>query len=74
MDDGNHDGNDGVGNNVGYLSEIEVEVLSGIHKEPHLSAKKIANQIGVTDRTVERAIHTLKDSGFIKREGSNRGK
>ncbi|MDO4543465.1 MAG: HTH domain-containing protein [Clostridia bacterium] len=56
------------------MSEIEVEVLSGIHKEPHLSAKKIANQIGVTDRTVERAIHTLKDSGFIKREGSNRGK
>ncbi|PWM35979.1 MAG: AAA family ATPase [Clostridiales bacterium] len=66
--------NEDVGNNVGDLSEIETEVLTAIRGEPHLSAKKIASQIGVTDRTVERAIQMLKQKQYIRREGSTRGK
>jgi len=67
--DGNHDGN-----SDGNLSEIENDVLSAIRTAPNQSARKIAEHIGVSEKTVERAIRTLKQKDNIKREGSTRGK
>lgn len=63
-----------VGNDVGNLSEIEADVLMVIHDYPELSAKKIAERMAVSDRTVERAIRSLRQKEYIEREGSTRGK
>jgi len=62
------------GNRDGNLSEIEKDVLSAIRTAPNQSARKIAERIGVSEKTVERAIRTLKQKDYIKREGSTRGK
>lgn len=64
--DGNRDGNDG-------LTEIEIAVLNKIRNSPKLSAQRIADRIGVSKPTVERAQRKLKEKGFIQRQGSTRG-
>ena len=64
--DGNRDGNDG-------LTEIETAVFNEIKNSPKLSAQCIADRIGVSKPTVERAQRKLKEKGFIQRQGSTRG-
>ena len=64
--DGNRDGNDG-------LTEIETAVFNEIKNSPKLSAQRIADRIGVSKPTVERAQKKLKEKGFIQRQGSTRG-
>lgn len=63
--DGN-DGNDG-------LTEMELVVFSKIKNFPRLSVQRIADRIGVSKPTVERAQRKLKEKGFIQRQGSTRG-
>ena len=41
-----------------------------LSKMPSLTAAKLAEIIGVSKPTVERAIKSLKEKGFIVREGS----
>ena len=64
--DGNRDGNDG-------LTEMELVVFSKIKNFPRLSVQRIADRIGVSKPTVERAQRKLKEKGFIQRQGSTRG-
>ena len=64
--DGNRDGNDG-------LTEMELVVFSKIKNFPKLSVQRIADRIGVSKPTVERAQRKLKEKGFIQRQGSTRG-
>ena len=64
--DGNPDGNDG-------LTEMELVVFSKIKNFPKLSVQRIADRIGVSKPTVERAQRKLKEKGFIQRQGSTRG-
>lgn len=66
--DGNRDGNEGS------LSNNESLVLTAIKQDAALSAAKISEQIGISKPTVERVIRSLKMKGYIKREGSTRGK
>ena len=63
--------NDGVndGENSG-LNDKEAKVYHELSKMPSLTAVKLAEIIGVSKPTVERAIKSLKEKGFIVREGS----
>lgn len=77
--DGNLDGNDGnsdgnEGNPDGNLTPNEQLVLAEIAKEASLSAAKIGVKIGISKPSVERIIRSLKQKGYIRREGSTRGR
>jgi predicted HTH transcriptional regulator len=75
INDGNHDGNDGNrdGNIDGNLGEMESCVFSVIKENNTLSAKKIAEKLGVSASTVERATKKLKALNYIERDGKTRG-
>ncbi len=69
------DGNDGnPDSNDGNLTSNESHVLRVLTVQPDLSAAKIAAKIGVSKPTIERTLHSLKEKGSIRREGSTRGK
>ncbi len=44
-----------------------------ITEDPHISARNIAEQLGVTSRAVEKQIAQLKAAGRLKRIGPARG-
>lgn len=69
--DGNFEGNEGNDKN---LTSNEMLVLQAISQTPNLSAVKIGSQIGISKSTVERVLRSLKKEGWIRREGSTRGK
>ncbi len=70
-DDGNDGNNDG---NDGSLTQNELYVLQVISKMPALSASKIAAATGISKPSVERALRSLKEKKYIRREGSTRGR
>ncbi len=81
--EGNSEGNDGNneenpeendGNTGGNLSKNENAVLSLIRRNPSLSAACIAEELGVSSSTVERATAKLRKLKIIERDGSTRGK
>lgn len=59
-----------VGNNVG---ENERKILAIIVHSPQISAKEMAEALGVTSRQCERILAVMKQKGLIVRIGSNRG-
>lgn len=64
-----------VTNNVtndDVLTPIEKVVYQLICKNPHITRREIAAQISKTPRTVQRTFDSLKDKGYIEREGSTR--
>lgn len=60
-----------VGLNVG-LKSSEKKVLGSIIENPDDTAVKIAEKIGLSTRTVERALARLQELGMIERIGSKR--
>ena len=88
--DGNRVGNSGknVGNDdedvleiedmnaflEGFLTKTEFIIFEIIKENPKISAAKIAKDINISKRSVERSISVLKEKGYIAREGSTRGK
>jgi len=60
-----------VGLNVG-LNKTEKAVLALLIGNPTLTAESISEQIGVTKRTIERALSELQRKGKIERLGSRR--
>ena len=66
---------DGVGNLFkDFITQSEFIIYSIIKENPKISAAKIAKDINITKRSVERSIAVLKEKGYIAREGSTRGK
>ena len=67
-----HDGVN-VGENDGVkLSPTQKKVLEHLRENGALSAAELANAIGKTQRTVERALAELKAKGFLARVGSDK--
>lgn len=64
VNDGNHEGNDGNrdGNNEGNLSEMEKCIFSIIKENNTLSAKKIAEKLGISASTVERVTKKIEST------------
>ena len=54
------------------LSENEIKVLGLIRSDRHISAKRLAEEIGASQRQVERILAELKDRSIIRRVGANR--
>jgi len=69
---GNVGGNvgDNVGDNVGYSRLMKV--LDLMKRNNQISAKQIAIQLSVTDRTIERDIEKLKKQGMLLRIGNEK--
>ena len=61
-----------VGINVGINVGKEVEVLKIIQAKPKITIHEIAEILGLTNRTVERYISSLKEANRIKRTGSKK--
>ena len=68
---GNLGGNSG--GNPGGNSELENYIISKVLENNKISAKAIAEQLGIGQRSVERAFAALKEKGIIEREGGTRG-
>ena len=52
------------------LNKTETAVLAILKQKPNSSREEIAVRISKTVRTVQRALHSLKDKGYIRRVGS----
>jgi hypothetical protein len=57
--------------NVG-LNRTEKKVIECLIENPSVTSTEIAEKIGVTKRTVERAFKSLQDKNILERIGSKR--
>lgn len=60
-----------VGTNVG-INKTEKAVLGVLIRSPEMTAEEIALEVGVTKRTIERALVSLKKKGLMELIGSNK--
>ena len=60
------------GVNKSELNELENKVYEAIKINPNLTAKEIRPNLAIPFRSVQRYLSTLKEKGFIVREGSNK--
>jgi predicted HTH transcriptional regulator len=54
------------------LSENETKILGLIRLDRHMSAKRLAEEIGASPRQIERILAGLKERSIIRRVGANR--
>ncbi len=54
------------------LSEHELLILNYIKEHPEVSTKKMAENLPISLRTIQRCIISLEENGIIKREGSRK--
>ena len=54
------------------LTENEVKILGLIRADRKISAKRLAEELGVSTRQVERSLAILKDRSIIRRVGANK--
>jgi ATP-dependent DNA helicase RecG len=55
------------------LNEAQVKIVELIRANPKISAKSIANEIGIAPRNVQVYIQTLKQAGMLERAGLTKG-
>lgn len=55
------------------LTELEIFILHKISEQPQVTAKIIAQNMGVSARTVERTLQTLQKKGKLQRVGAKKG-
>ena len=61
----------GVENKNVVLPHDRIVILQMILENPHITAKELATKLHTTTRTAERIFRQLKQSGKIRREGSD---
>ena len=49
------------------------KILVLIESDPIISAKEIAEKLGITSRSVEKHIKNLRDKGILRRVGPDKG-
>jgi len=54
------------------LDEVNAKILGLMHENPQITAKTIAETLGITSRHVQRSIKFLKDNGLIERVGATK--
>jgi len=62
-----------VGENVGEPKDIQDSIIAAIVSDNKISAKALAEQFNVTERTIERNIKALRESGRLIRHGAAHG-
>jgi len=61
------------GKNVGGKSiELSRKIIGVISTEPTLKIREIAKSLGVTSRTIERHIKSLRETGIIEHQGATK--
>lgn len=68
---------DRVGKKVGdwvgkKISENQIKIIAEIKNNPHISAGKLSDIVGISKRKIETNLAKLKEKGLIKRIGSAR--
>ena len=53
------------------MSKTEAAVLAAIKADNSITAKKIAEKIGKSEKTVYRAIRVLRENNYIVRKGND---
>lgn len=71
---------DGVGEmsekyreNVGEMSQRGGRIVEMMRKDRYITAKQLAKEFNITERTIEREIKKLKEAGVVERMGGDRG-
>ena len=59
------------GTNFACLNEIQIKIYEQIKQNSKISFKKIAENLDISEKTVERASKILQKNGYIKRINSN---
>lgn len=59
------------GDDIGYENNVNL-ILNAISENPKITQKNIAIKTGLSTRTVSREIRELRDTGVIRRVGSDR--
>ncbi len=54
------------------ISSNGKKIIDILKENPHITTAQMAEQIGVSDKTIKRAVSELKDAGLIERVGSNK--
>jgi Fic family protein len=62
----------GDGVNEGINVGVKADIITQLKRDPSLSAPRLAERLGITSRTVERHLQTLREAGLIKRVGSDK--
>jgi Fic family protein len=73
--DAPHDktGDESLGEPIkGRLSPVEQAVLAAVTANPYASYHELAQAVGKSCNTIQRAVHHLKELGHIERVGSNK--
>jgi len=65
-----------VGDHDGDMSETKLterqqKILNLIKESPTITGKQMSETLSVSQRTIERDLFTLKEKGFLKREGKD---
>ncbi len=58
---------------VNAVGDIRQAIIERIKDKPQISAAALAEEISVTQRTVERYIQKLREAGVLVRHGAARG-
>jgi ATP-dependent DNA helicase RecG len=58
--------------NIG-VNPVQVKIPELMQAEPRITAKSIANEVGIAPRNVQINIQTLKAAGLIERIGPAKG-
>ena len=64
------DGEDSEKNQIYELTDTQKKMMELLRIDKQLSAKKIAEQLGLGSRSIEKNIKKLKSLGFLIRHGS----
>jgi len=55
------------------LTEIQKKIIALMQANPKISAKAIAEEVGIAPRNVQTHIQSLKGIGMVARQGSAKG-
>lgn len=55
------------------VTENQARIIAEISKNPHITGKKLAALIGISERKIKANIFKLKQKKLLKRIGSDRG-
>ena len=54
------------------IKDRQKKIIAAISKDPHVSATKLAEKFGVTEKTIRRDLLLLKQQNMITRVGANK--
>jgi len=54
------------------VNALQQKVLILLSANPRITSQEIAHTLGLTDRTIKRALKALREAGVIKRVGSDK--